>query len=107
MGKGKGTMPESWLQVLDWVSQEVIDAVKTLGPRYTLQDSDAWGSGISPRVLAVIKSLAQGERLGPTTVKALRHMLREVNDETFALLGADVTLRWVFAPEEFDAYRMA
>jgi len=107
MGEGKEAAPTGWLEVPAWVSQEVIDAVKTLGPNYTPQDSDAWGSGISPRVLSMIKSLAQGERLGPTTVKALRHILGEVDDETFALLGGDMTLRWAFAPQEFDAYKMA
>jgi hypothetical protein len=104
MAERKGKAPEGWLKVPESVTWAVHEAVESLGPRLTGQGDDAWGSGISPRVVTMVRSLAQGDRLGPTTIEALRHMLLTANDETFTLLGGEMTREWVFAPREFDAF---
>jgi hypothetical protein len=103
MAKGKKRLPSGWYEVPDAVVDGVDGAVASLALGLTLQGQDALGAGISPRVVRMARSLIQGNRLGPTTMEALRHMLRTANDNTFVLLGGEMTLQWAFAPSEFDA----
>jgi hypothetical protein len=100
--------PGGWLEVPISVAITVQEGVDSLAPGLTLSQSDAWGAGISPRVVRMARTLLmEGARLGPTSLDGLKRMLMTANDTTYSLLGGGVTERWAFAPSEFGAWEAA
>jgi hypothetical protein len=60
---------------------------------------------LSPRYVSMVRTLhTKGAKLGPTTVDALKGMLRDADETIYQLLGGDETSAWVFAPKEYEAY---
>jgi hypothetical protein len=103
MAEKRKPLPKGWLEVSPYVAGEVQDAINALAPGLSFTDTDAWGAGISPRMVQMIRTLATpGARVGPTSVEALRKMLVSVDDRTYALLGGNAAEVWAFAPKEFE-----
>ncbi len=106
MAEKREPLPRGWLEVSPYVARDVQDAINALAPGLSFTDSDAWGAGISPRMVQMIRTLATpGARIGPTSVDALRKMLMHVDDRTHALMGGNTVEVWAFAPKEFQSWR--
>ena len=97
--------PRGWLIVPVEVSDVVDQAIASIAPNFFASEKDPWEAGVSPRVIRMVRTLHEPEtRLGPTAVEALKVMLEDANDDTWALLGGEVTTIWIHAPREFEVY---